>query len=89
MEGTTLGRVAALEAAAATLAERALEATEREAAEREAHQLRGILGTFGFHEGSRLAIEIDQILRAPGELDAAAGQAITLRAAALRVAIAS
>ena len=88
VEGTTLGRVAAIEAAAATLATRALTDAEREVVQRESHQLRGILGTFGFHEGSRLAIEIDQLLRAGRDLDAADGRAIAEKAAALRQAIA-
>lgn len=84
VEDTTLGRVAKLEATAGILAKRPLAEEERAAAEREAHQLRGILGTFGFQEGSRLAVEIDQIIRAPGTLEANHGRAIAERAAALR-----
>src|SRR5262249_59393747 len=73
--GTVLDRVVVLEQAAVALLEGALGEALREQAEREAHKLAGSLGTFGFAHGSRLAGEMERLLRA-GE---ALGQAGRLR----------
>ena len=45
-----------------------LEAEQRENAAREAHTLAGSLGTFGFPDGSKLAKEIEQLLKSPIQL---------------------
>ena len=62
--GTVLNRVVVLEQAAVALLEGALDGALREQAEREAHKLAGSLGTFGFAHGSRLAGEMERLLRA-------------------------
>lgn len=58
----TMKRVAVLDQAAQALIAGKLELTVRHEAEREAHKLRGALGTFGFPEGSRIAAELEQHL---------------------------
>jgi len=62
----TLNRVGVIEEVTAALLRGALTIEQRRQAEREAHKLAGSLGTFGFHEGSRLAREIDRFMQ-PGE----------------------
>ena len=54
-------RVATLEAAAAALSAGTLTAELREQASHAAHNLAGVLGTFGLDEGTRLAREAEVI----------------------------
>jgi DNA-binding response OmpR family regulator/HPt (histidine-containing phosphotransfer) domain-containing protein len=56
----------------------------RETAEREAHRLAGALGTFGSHEGTRLARAIESSLSADAPVGRDAGARIGQLAAALR-----
>jgi HPt (histidine-containing phosphotransfer) domain-containing protein len=55
-------QIAALEAIAESLAGGPLDAEEMRTGEREAHKLAGSLGTFGFHEGTRIAREIETLM---------------------------
>jgi diguanylate cyclase (GGDEF)-like protein len=57
-----MGRVVVLEAAVLALLAGNLTAESRRQAEREAHKLAGVVGTFGFHEASRLAREAEDLL---------------------------
>lgn len=59
---TTMERLAVVESALAALAAGELDAGGREEAKGEAHKLRGILGTYGFAEGSVLAGEAEDLL---------------------------
>jgi HPt (histidine-containing phosphotransfer) domain-containing protein len=61
---TTLERLSVVEAAVAALAAGELAPDRRDAALGEAHKLRGILGTYGFDEGSVLAGEAEDALQA-------------------------
>jgi hypothetical protein len=58
----TLERLSVVEAALTALAAGALEPDRREVAVGEAHKLRGILGTYGFGQGSVLAGEAEDAL---------------------------
>ena len=58
-----LERVRTLEVAAVAVLEGRLEDELRTRAETEAHKLAGSLGTFGFEQGSRLALEIEALLQ--------------------------
>lgn len=80
----TMKRVGVLEDATHALLRGALDGDERLRAEREAHKLRGSLGTFGFVEGARLAEEIDQIFQAAGPLSASQGQLLSEMLVSLR-----
>ncbi|MDQ6749200.1 MAG: response regulator [Actinomycetota bacterium] len=66
-----LERVGVLELAVATLTRRALDEDLRAEAEREAHKLAGVLGTFGFGRGSERAREMELILESPEGLSPA------------------
>lgn len=59
-------RLALLERAAADAATGALTPALREEAAATAHKLAGSLGMFGFHEGTRLARELEHLLLADG-----------------------
>ena len=61
---TTMERLSVVESALADLSAGALAPDRREAALGEAHKLRGILGTYGFDEGSVLAGEAEAALQA-------------------------
>lgn len=77
-------RLAAVEAAAAALERGTLEeeGDVRQRAELEAHRLAGSLGSVGFPEGSRIAMEIETLLRAgPETLQAQASHFLELCAA--------
>lgn len=63
--GAILERVGVLERAVAMLTRRALDEELRLEAEREAHKLAGVLGTFGFGRGSEQAREMELILERP------------------------
>ena len=56
-------RLFVIQQAIATLQAGKLAATDKLSAEREAHTLTGSLGSFGLHEASRLARQIQQLLR--------------------------
>lgn len=59
----TLDHLNALTEAAARLGEGYLSVQHREQARLSAHSLAGTLGTFGFAEGSRLALELEHLLQ--------------------------
>lgn len=42
---------------------------QRRAAEREAHRLNGLAGTFGFHEATRIARELESMLQTDARRD--------------------
>jgi HPt (histidine-containing phosphotransfer) domain-containing protein len=86
-EGATLKRVGALEEAAAAVRSGSLSPELQASAGREAHKLMGSLGTFGFAEGSRLAAEIDQLLRPGQPVGPPEGRRLTELLAALREAL--
>ena len=60
---TTLERLSVVEAALTALSAGDLAPDRRDAALGEAHKLRGILGTYGFDEGSVLAGEAEKALQ--------------------------
>jgi DNA-binding response OmpR family regulator len=62
-------RVAVLEEAAVALLEGSLDIGRRRDAQREAHKLAGSLGSFGFHEGSRLAGELESLFQGERPID--------------------
>lgn len=55
-------QIAALEAIAIAAAGGPLDAEHMRTGEREAHKLAGSLGTFGFHDGTRIARELETLL---------------------------
>jgi diguanylate cyclase (GGDEF)-like protein len=61
--GPILERVAVVEQATAALLQANLDEALRDRAFHEAHRLAGSVGTFGFHEGSRLAREAEHLLQ--------------------------
>lgn len=63
---TTMERIEVVESALEALAAGALDVARRDAARSEAHKLRGILGTYGFAEGSELAGEAEDLLDEAG-----------------------
>lgn len=67
---TTMERLDVVGSALAALAAGELDASRRETALSEAHKLRGILGTYGFAEGSVLAAEAEDLFHGS---DAGAG----------------
>lgn len=81
---TVFARVAVLEQASRALSAGILDDALRQRAEQEAHKLTGSLGTFGFAQGSRLARELEQALRAGGPLDQAEASRLSALVAALR-----
>lgn len=80
-------RVAALEAAAASLAGDALTAGQQREAGAEAHKLAGVLGTFGLNEGTLLAREAETAYA--GDAGPAMAARLTEIAAQLRAVVAS
>src|SRR5919107_1617724 len=75
---TTMERLAVVGSALEALGAGDLDAGRREAALAEAHKLRGILGTYGFAEGSELATEAEDMLGAGA---GAAAQELSVRLA--------
>ena len=67
-----LARVAVLESAAAAAVSGDLTADLRAEAESEAHKLAGSLGMFGFRDGSRVALAIEQALEGDGPVTGSA-----------------
>jgi two-component system, OmpR family, response regulator len=63
---TTMERLAVVGSALEALAGGALDAERRDAALSEAHKLRGILGTYGFAEGSELAAQAEEVFQGDG-----------------------
>jgi HPt (histidine-containing phosphotransfer) domain-containing protein len=59
---TTLERLSVVHSALEALAAGELDADRRQMAAGEAHKLRGILGTYGFADGSELAAEAEELL---------------------------
>lgn len=68
VQAVVSGRVALLEQATAALQVGILEEELRREAEQAAHKLAGCLGIFGLEEGSRLALQAEQALRAGAPL---------------------
>ncbi len=64
-------RVAVLEAAASAFAADRLSIEQREAANAAAHNLAGVLGTFGLTEGTVLARELEVLYSRPDDPDPA------------------
>lgn len=62
----TIDRLAVVQSALDALAAGGLEDDQRSTAVGEAHKLRGILGTYGFAEGSELAGEAEDLLSGEG-----------------------
>ena len=60
-----LDRLALLDAAAAASSSGVLDPALQQEAAGVAHKLAGSLGMFGFHEGTRMARELEQHLEAP------------------------
>jgi HPt (histidine-containing phosphotransfer) domain-containing protein len=67
----TLERLAVVRAAVDQLVTGELHAAERQRAKHEAHKLRGILGTYGFQEASKVVGEAEALL----DLETARGAA--------------
>ncbi|MFZ0964581.1 MAG: response regulator [Terriglobia bacterium] len=83
-KGTVLGRVEVVEQALSALLEGDLSDELRRKAEQEAHKLAGSVGSFGFKEASRLALEIERSFRAGSTLEQAQALSLSETAAALR-----
>jgi diguanylate cyclase (GGDEF)-like protein len=82
-----LAQVDAIEAAVAALANGRLEPAQREAAVRDAHQLAGSLGTFGFTGASEHARRLERAFTADGAADAATAATLAAQVAGLRDSI--
>ncbi|HYW10156.1 MAG TPA: response regulator [Longimicrobium sp.] len=80
-------RIATLQEAAHSLAEGALAAGLRRAAEADAHRLTGSLGTFGSPEGSNLARQIEQLLGGTSPLTTSDGRRLVRLAESLRTEV--
>jgi diguanylate cyclase (GGDEF)-like protein len=83
-KGTVLGRVEVVEQALSALLEGDLTDELRLKAEQEAHKLAGSVGSFGFKEASRLALEIERSFRTGSNLGEAQALSLLQTAAALR-----
>jgi diguanylate cyclase (GGDEF)-like protein len=83
-KGTALGRVEVVEQALSALLEGDLTDELRLKAEQEAHKLAGSVGSFGFKEASRLALEIERSVRSGSNLGEAQAFSLLQTAAALR-----
>jgi HPt (histidine-containing phosphotransfer) domain-containing protein len=81
-------RLAVVTAAAATAVKGDLTATEREAAHAAAHNLAGVLGTFGLARGTELARELEVAFES-GEIDEETGARLSGRVLELRALIES
>lgn len=79
-----LARVDTLQQAAIACDDGSLDATTRRAAEGEAHKLAGSLGMFGFHRGSELSREAEQLLAGRAEMSDEAGQRLAALVDTLR-----
>ena len=66
-----IGRLTTLEDALGALKQDSLEKDLRKRAEREAHNLVGLIGTMGFEEGSRVARVIEHMLMEEAQLSEA------------------
>lgn len=80
---TVMGRLDVLEQVTATLREGKLHDELRQEGESEAHKLGGLVGTFGYSQGTRLAKTMESMLRVGSTL----GEAETLRLSELVVAL--
>ena len=76
-------RLAALETAAAALAQNSLSNPDRQAAHAAAHKLSGVLGTFGLKQGSDLAHELE-VAFANQDLPGSSSSALATAVAELR-----
>ena len=83
IRGTVMGRLEVLEKATAALQDANLNHELRQEAGSEAHKLGGLLGTFGYSEGTRLAKQIERILETGSPL----GHAEALSFSALVVSL--
>ena len=80
-------RVAVLEAAAQSVADRKLAARQREAAQSAAHKLAGVLGTFGLTRGTVLARELELTYARESSPPPSAAAGLAQTAAELRAMI--
>lgn len=80
--GTNLARIDAIERVALSVLEGGIDPVAREGAAMDAHKLTGVLGTLGWAEGSKLALEAESVLRGGAPVDAKrlAEIAVALRA---------
>jgi diguanylate cyclase (GGDEF)-like protein len=83
-KSTVLGRIEAVEEALSELLEGNLSDELRRKAEQEAHKLAGSVGSFGFKDASRLALEIERSFRPGSALGQAQALSLLQTAAALR-----
>ena len=79
-----MGRVEVLEQATATLLEGTLHDDLRHEAEAEAHKVAGLVGTFGYSEGSLLTREMERMFRAGSPLGQEQALHLSKMVAALR-----
>jgi HPt (histidine-containing phosphotransfer) domain-containing protein len=77
-------RVAILESAAASVAQRNLTASDREAAKAAAHKLAGVLGTFNLARGTDLARELEAAYSREAAFSPASAKTLGAAAADLR-----
>jgi diguanylate cyclase (GGDEF)-like protein len=83
-KGTALGRVEVVEQALSAVLEGDLADELRLKAQQEAHKLAGSVGSFGFKEASRLALEIERSFRTGSILGETQALSLLRTAAALR-----
>jgi HPt (histidine-containing phosphotransfer) domain-containing protein len=76
----TLERLAVVQSALDQLVAGSLAPDARVEALSEAHKLRGILGTYGFADGSDVVAEAEEVLGQPGDTGAAVGVSARLAA---------
>ena len=78
---TTMERLEIVSSALEALAAGHLDAARRDTGLSEAHKLRGILGTYGFAEGSELAGEAEELFQGAGAGATGAAGALAARLA--------
>ena len=81
---TVMGRLVVLEQAASSLLKGNLDNERRQEAEREAHNLSGLVGAFGYSEGTRLAQKLERLLKAGSPLGQAEAAKFSELAVSLR-----
>ena len=84
VRATVMGRLDVLERATATLLEGNLDDELRREAESEAHKLGGLVGTYGYSEGTRLAKMLERMLEAGSPLGQAEALSLSELVASLR-----
>ena len=79
-----MGRLVVLEQAAASLLEGNLHNELRQEAEREAHNLAGLVGAFGYSQGTRLARKMERMFEAGSPLGQAEALSMSEMVVSLR-----